>query len=157
MFNDKQLVVSGDSSTTRIILEAVCCIEFNTSADLNFSFPSHIANIMVLSKDKFLKAIESESVKCEAMSDRRQGTQPVSIFIEIMMKDGSHWYLRVIAETLQPIERIELTKIVCDLTGFHAIKSSGGAVLFNMKNIVSWTTHPTALLSSQKTWKIEKS
>ena len=41
------------------------------------------------------------------------------------------------------------------MTGFHAVKPEGGAVLFNMKNVISWTTYPTTLLASQKTWELK--
>ena len=155
-FTDKHLVISDDSSTTRVLLDAVSCATFNTSAAFNWSFPSHIEDAMVLSKDRFLQAIDSELEKPGVIADPGQRTRPVSLFLELLMHDGSKWYLRIFAETLKPMERIELAKIVSALTGFHAIKPEGGAVLFNMKNVVARTTYPTAMLSPQNEWKINR-
>ena len=87
------------------------------------------------------------------------GTWPKSSspfpFLKLLMKDGNIWYLRFFVETLKPVKRAELAKIIYELTGFHAVKPEGGAVLFNMKNVISWTTYPTALLASQKTWELK--
>ena len=48
-----------------------------------------------------------------------------------------------------------LKEATYEMTGFHAVKPEGGAVLFNMKNDISWTTYPTTLLASKKTWELK--
>ena len=157
LFSEKQLVISSNDSTTRIFFDDACCVEFNTLLSLNkWSFPSHIENIMTLSKDKFLKAIETELEDPEVVNDPGQRIRPISIYIQMLMRDDSEWYLRFFSDALKPLERTELARVVRDLTGFHAIKPDGSAILFNFKNVISSVTYPTALLASKKVWKADR-
>lgn len=153
-FTEKQFAVSSNSSETRIVIDSVSCVVFNTSAKIEWPFPPHFEGAFILSKEKFIEAIDSELEISEVITEPGQRAHPLSLFLKLLMKDGTIWYLRFFAEILKPIERAELAKIVRELTGFHAIRPEGGAVLFNMKNVISWTTYPTALLASQKTWEL---
>ena len=154
-FTEKQFAISSKSSATRIVIDFVSCVVFNTSTQIEWSFPSHIEGAFILSKEKFTEAIDSELENSEVVMEPGQRARPLSLFLKLLMKDGNIWNLRFFAETLKPVERAELAKIIHELTGFHAVKPEGGAVLFNMKNVISWTTYPTALLASQKTWELK--
>ena len=157
VFSEKQLSLLGESSATRIKQDFVSYIEFNTSQKIEWQYLTHIDGVMLLSKDKFAKAIQTELEQPETISDSSQQNRPLSLFMELMMTDGISWFLRVFAQPLKPMDRAELAMVMRDLSGFHAIRPEGGAVLFNMNNVISWTTYPTALLDVKNTWKIEKS
>lgn len=147
LFSEKQLVISGKLSSRRIFLDAVSHIEFNTAAKPDWAFPSYFDGISILSKDAFF---ESAKTVCTGAAVSGQA----NLFAELLMGDGSMWYLHVWAKTMTPAERMDLLQVLRHLEGFHASKSDGGSILFNMKNVVSWSVYPSPAEIPPKAWLV---
>jgi hypothetical protein len=153
-FSDEQLRLCGESFVSGISKNAICWMVFKTHAKLEWLFPQHFLGAEVLTKERFEKALDTEldGIK-KLMSDGKPG-KPVSMFLELMMRDGVFWHLRIHSETLVRMEKIEMSKIIRELTGLHATGPDGGGVLINMNNVMSWKSFPGAIDATTKSWKM---
>ena len=153
-FSDDQLRLCGDSFVSGISKNAICWMVFKTHSKLDWHFPFHFLGAEVLTKERFQKALDTEldSIK-QLMKDSEPG-KPISFFLELLMRDGVFWHLRIHSETLVKMEKIEMSKIIRELTGLHATGPDGGGVLINMNNVMSWRSYPGSLDSNSKSWKM---
>lgn len=153
-FSDEQLRLCGDSFVSGITKNAICWMVFKTHVKLDWHFPHHFLGAEVLTKERFQKALDTEldGIK-KLMSDGKPG-KPVSMFLELLMRDGVFWHLRISSETLVKMEKIEMSKIIRELTGLHATGPDGGGVLINMNNVMSWRSYPGSIDANTKSWKM---
>ncbi|MCF7956115.1 MAG: hypothetical protein K9M75_09960 [Phycisphaerae bacterium] len=153
-FSDDHLRLCGESFVSGISKNAICWMVFKTHAKLDWNFPQHFMGAEVLTKERFQKALDTEldGIK-KLMKDGKPG-KPVSMFLELMMRDGVYWHLRIHSETLVRMEKIEMSKIIRELTGLHATGPEGGGVLINMNNVMSWKSFPGAIDETMKSWKM---
>ena len=100
-FTEKQFAISSKSSATRIVIDSVSCVVFNTSTQIEWSFPSHIEGAFILSKEKFTEAIDSELENSEVVMEPGQRAHPLSLFLKLLMKDGNIWNLRFFCRNIK--------------------------------------------------------
>jgi len=153
-FSDEQLRLCGESFVSGISKNAICWMVFKTHAKLEWHFPQHFLGAEVLTKERFEKALDTELEDIKKVMNDGEPGKPVSMFLELMMRDGVFWHLRVHSETMARMEKIEMSKIIRELTGLHATGPEGGGVLINMNNVMSWKSFPGAIDASTKSWKM---
>lgn len=153
-FSDEQLRLSGKSFASSISKNAISWMVFKTTQKLDWHFPKHFLNVEVLTRDGFQRALQTELDEMKKLIDSGKPGEPVSFFLELLMRDGVFWHFRVSSETLIRMEKIEMSKIIRELTGLHATGRDGGGVLVNMNNVMSWRLFPGAFESSLKSWKM---
>lgn len=153
-FSDEQVRLCGDSFVSGISKNAISWMVFKTHARLDWHFPFHFLGVEVLTKEGFDKAIKTELDDIKAVINSGKAGKPVSMFLELLMRDGIFWHFRIYSETLIRMEKIEMSKIIRQLTGLHATGADGGGVLVNMNNVMSWRSYPSSLDTNSKSWKL---
>lgn len=154
-FSDDQLRLCGESFVSGISKNAICWMVFKTHAKLDWHFPYHFLGAEVLTKDSFQKALDTELDGIKKLINSGKPGKPVSMFLELLMRDGVFWHLRIYSETLVKMEKIEMSKIIRELTGLHATGPDGGGVLINMNNVMSWRSYPGSIDANSKSWKMK--
>jgi len=153
-FSDEQVRLCGDSFVSGISKNAISWMVFKTHAKLGWHFPNHFLGVEVLTKEDFDHAINTELENIKAVMNSGKAGKPVSMFLELLMRDGVFWHFRISSETLIRMEKIEMSKIIRQLTGLHATGADGGGVLVNMNNVMSWRSYPSSFDANSKSWKL---
>ena len=112
----------------------------------------HFEDIELLMRDEFLAEVES-LVNAEAGEGAHANGLPSHI--ELQMRDGMRWHLRVKMEPLRPAEMTEMPAVLRGLNGFHARGPKGGAVLFNAENVAFTTVFPKPPRVPDKAWRLK--
>ena len=154
-FADKdKLSIFGKSSMSSIPKEAIAFMVFENRAVVEWTFPLHFNSAHVLTKESFVEAVKSELPGINKLISSGQADQPVCFFLELAMQGGVHWYLRLFSETVTNQEKIQIPKMLTELSGFHALGANGGGILLNMHNAAAWTLYPSMVKPVKKGWKM---
>jgi hypothetical protein len=153
-FTDEHLRLCGESFVSGISKNAICWMVFKTHAKLDWNFPHHFLGAEVLTKEGFQTALDTELEGIKKLMNEGTPGKPISMFLELLMRDGVFWHLWILSETLVKMEKIEMSKIIRELTGLHATGPDGGGVLINMNNVMSWRSYPGSIDANTKSWKM---
>jgi len=156
-FLDKHIRLFSASSMTSILSNSVSWMVFKTPLKLNWAFPLHFDGAQVITKEQFIDAAKMELPVIMEKLRSGQAGQEVSFFLELITKGASCWFLRVYSETLMPAEKIQIPKMLQEISGFHAHGADGGGILINMRNVMSWTVFPGPIEPAAKAWKMSPS
>jgi hypothetical protein len=149
-FTDQHALLLNDLSLTRISKEAISCVLFKTPAEINWPVPMYFERGEVLSQDEFRQCVTSELQEAKPTDVSGAKEQPTCFFLKLLTREGTWWHLRINAKKVTPVERAELARVIRQLAGFHAFRRQGGAVLFNMKNVIARTIYPPGPLQAPK-------
>ena len=154
-FSEKdKLPIFGKSSMSSISKDSVAFMVFETVAPLEWAFPLHFKSAHVLTKESFVEAVRSELAGINKLLNSGEAGKPVCFFLELAMQGGVHWYLRLFSETVTNQEKIQIPKMLNDISGFHALGINGGGILINMKNVAAWSLYPGPIQASKVGWKM---
>ncbi len=156
IFTERTLPILQPNCLTGIPTSGISWIVFRTPAKIDWPYPANITGAELITAKGFKNSLTTDLEKIRQKMLSNQSGQSFDAYWLAQMADGTDFYFRIHSLTLSRMEKLQVPKTFAELSAFHGVGATGGAVVLNMANVNVWTVFPGPQEYAPNTWQLKK-